>query len=195
MSAKFSNTTADYLEWNQAMNLIRKLYDDGEYQKSLLISIGCFMGLRISDILKLRFNQIIDVDELIITEKKTGKTREIKINHQLKKHISACVNHINPVNYDDYIFISQKGTVFSIQRINIILKEIKTKYSLRIKNFSSHSLRKTMGREIFERAGNNGELALIKLGELFNHSSPAITKRYLGITREEMMDTYDLLGF
>lgn len=195
MSAKFSTTTADYLEWNQAINLVRKLYDDKEYQKSLLISVGIFFGLRISDILSLKYSQILSKDEVVIIEKKTKKTREIKINIQLKKHISACVENINPYNFDDYIFKSQKNTIYSVQRINIILKEIKIKYNLKVKNFSSHSLRKTTGREVFNQSGSNGELALIKLSEIFNHSNPSVTKRYLGITKQEIMDTYDLLSF
>ena len=39
--------------------------------------------------------------------------------------------------------------------------------------------------------GENSELALIKLMELFNHSSVAITKRYLGLRQEEILQTYD----
>ena len=53
MSLKFSNTTADFMQWDEAMNLIRKLSKDRNYKMSLLIAIGCFTGLRISDILAL----------------------------------------------------------------------------------------------------------------------------------------------
>ena len=49
MSLKYSNTTADFLLWDEAMNLIRKLAKDGNYKMSLLIALGCFTGLRISD--------------------------------------------------------------------------------------------------------------------------------------------------
>jgi integrase len=93
------------------------------------------------------------------------------------------------------ILISQKGTVFSIQRINVILKEIKAKYRLKIKNFSCHSLRKTFGRQIYNMNSENSELALVKLMELFNHSSVAIAKRYLGLRQEDILETYDMLSF
>ena len=53
MSLKYSSTTADYLQWSEAMNLIRKLARDSNYKMSLLIALGCFTGLRISDILAL----------------------------------------------------------------------------------------------------------------------------------------------
>ena len=195
MSAKFSKTTSDYLEWNQAMNLIRNLYNDGNYKMSLLISIGAFWGLRISDILSLKWEQVLNKDEFSIIETKTKKSRDIKINPQLKKHITECYYKINPRTGGEYIFISQKGSVYSIQRINVILKDLKSKYNLKIKNFSSHSLRKCFGREIFTRSAENAELAIVKLSQLFNHSNPAITRRYLGISREELLDTYDILNF
>ena len=195
MGMKYSTTTADYMEWEIAMNLIRKLAKDGNYKMSLLIAIGCFTGLRISDILSLRWNQILNTDEFSIIEKKTGKKRIIRLNPQLQEHIQECYEHIKPIGEKAPILVSQKGTVFSIQRINVILKEIKKKYRLKIKNFSCHSLRKTFGRQVYNMNGENSELALVKLMELFNHSSVAITKRYLGLRQEEILQTYDCLTF
>lgn len=88
------------------------------------------------------------------------------------------------------------GGVISIQRINIVLKEIKSKYGLiGVKHFSTHSFRKTFGRKVVEMAGENSEMALIKLAELFNHSNTAITRRYLGLRREELEEVYDSLSF
>lgn len=195
MSLKYSNTTADFLQWDEAMNLTRKLAKDGNYKMSLLIALGCFTGLRISDILSLRWNQILDTDEFTIIEHKTKKKRTIRVNLQLKKHIKDCYEHIQPVGINAPILISQKGTVFSIQRINGVLKEIKKKYRLQIGNFSCHSLRKTFGRQVYNMNSDSSELALVKLMELFNHSSVSITKRYLGLRQEELLNTYDCLSF
>jgi len=195
MSLKYSNTTADFLQWDEAMNLIRKLAKDGNYKMSLLIALGCFTGLRISDILSLRWNQILDTEEFTIIEHKTKKKRTIRVNLQLKKHIRDCYEHIEPVGINAPILISQKGTVFSVQRINEVLKEIKRKYRLQIGNFSCHSLRKTFGRQVYNMNSDSSELALVKLMELFNHSSVSITKRYLGLRQEELLNTYDCLSF
>lgn len=195
MSLKYSQTTSDYLQWGEAINLIRSLSKDRDYKISLLIAIGCFWGLRISDILSLRWNQILNVDEFSIIEHKTGKQRTIRINQQLKRHITNCYKQINPIGINAPILVSQKGTVYTIQRINIILKEIKAKYKLSVKNFSCHSLRKTFGRQVYNQNSDNAELALVKLMELFNHSNVAITKRYLGLRQEELLNTYDCLSF
>lgn len=194
MSKKFSSTTADYLEWDQMLNLIHKLYKDEKYKMSLLIALGCFWGLRISDLIALKWEQILNVDEITIIEKKTGKKRTITINPQLKKLIIDCHLKINPIGFR-HVFVSQKKGVFTTQRINVILKEIKATYKLNIRNFSSHSLRKTFGRQVFNMSGENSEMALIKLMEIFNHSNMGITKRYLGLKEEEIREAYDLLKF
>ena len=195
MSLKYSTTTADYLAWSDAMNLIRKLAKDNNYKISLLIALGCFTGLRISDILSLRWRQILGTSEFTITEKKTGKQRTIRLNPQLRQHIKDCYEHIKPLGINSPILTSQKGTVFTVQRINVILKEVKKKYRLHIGNFSCHSLRKTFGRQVYNMNSENSEWALVKLMELFNHSSVAITKRYLGLRQEELLNTYDCLSF
>ena len=195
MSLKYSTTTADYLVWSDAMNLIRKLAKDGNYKMSLLVAIGCFTGLRISDILSLRWKQILGVSDFTIIEKKTGKRRTIRLNPELQRHIVDCYNHIQPIGIESPILVSQKGTVFSVQRINAILKDLKKKYRLKINHFSCHSLRKTFGRQVYNMNSESAELALVKLMELFNHSSVAITKRYLGLRQEEILETYDCLTF
>lgn len=84
---------------------------------------------------------ILNIDILTIIEKKTKKQRTIKINNQLKKHIESCYKEINPQSINDYIFISQKGSVYSVQRINVVFKELRVKYNIKIKNFSTHSMR------------------------------------------------------
>ena len=195
MSLKYSTTTADYLVWSDAMNLIRKLAKDGNYKISLLMALGCFTGLRISDILALRWKQILHVEEFTIIEKKTGKKRTLRLNPQLQQHVAECYEHIQPLGINAPILVSQKGTIFTVQRINVILKEVKRKYRLKVKNFSCHSLRKTFGRQVYNMNSDNSELALVKLMELFNHSSLAITKRYLGLRQEEILQTYDCLSF
>ncbi len=194
MSKKFSSTKADYLEWDQMLNLVHKLYKVEKYKMSLFIALGSFWGLRVSDLTAFKWEQILNVDEITIIEGKTKKKRVISISPQLKQHIIDCHHRINPVGFQ-FVFVSQKKVVYTTQRLNILLKEIKATYKLNIKNFSCHSLRKTFGRQVFNMSGENSEMALIKLMEIFNHSNMGITKRYLGLKDEEIKETYDLLKF
>lgn len=195
MSVLNSHTTADYLEWNVMLNLIRKLYRDGDYRMSLFIGCGCFFGLRVSDLRKLTWSMLLEDDKFVLNEQKTGKRRIVKINSDFQKHIQQCYDALQITNMDEACFLSRKNMVMSTQRINVRLKEIKKKYNIKIDNFSCHSLRKAFGRKIFESSGENAQMALVKLSELFNHSSVAITKIYLGLREKELLETYDLLDF
>ena len=195
MSQKHSYTTADYLPWNTMLNLTHKLFKDGRYRMSLLVACGSFFGLRISDLLTLTWEQVLS-DTFTINEKKTQKHREIKVNAGIKEHIKECYKALNIKDLHEKCFLNRYGDVISIQRINVVLKEIKVKYMLKdIQHFSTHSFRKTFGRQVVEMAGENCEMALIKLAELFNHSSTSITRRYLGIRRQELSEVYDTLAF
>lgn len=196
MSLKGSSTRADYIEWNTAVNLVHRLYRDGDYRMSLLIGCGIFFGLRISDLLQLSWSMLLDGDSFTITERKTGKLRTVRVNRDFQKHIRACHKAMKVTNNASKCFVNAAGVPLSVQRVNVLLKQIKAKYGLKtVRNISSHSLRKTFGRKVFESAGENANMALVRLSELFNHSNVAITKIYLGIRQEELLETYDLLDF
>ena len=187
--------TSDYMEWDVMLSLIRKLYRDGYYRMSLLIGCGCFFGLRISDILTLTWSMLLNDDKFTLNEKKTNKRRVVKINADFQQHIKQCHDALHIKNDNEKCFLSQKKVVYSTQRINILFKEIKKKYNLKIEHFSTHSMRKTFGRKVFESAGENANMALMRLSELFNNSNVGITKIYLGIREKELLETYDLLDF
>lgn len=195
MSLKGTRTTADYIEWNTMLSLIRKLYRDGDYIMSLFIGCGSFFGLRVSDLRRLTWSMLLDADRFVITEQKTGKRRVVKVNADFRNHIEMCRIALEVENMNARCFMSARGNVLCTQRLNIRLKEIKTKYNIKVDNFSCHSLRKAFGRRVFEQSGENAQLALVKLSELFNHSSVAITKIYLGLHEKELLEAYDLLDF
>lgn len=195
MSLPNSHTTADYIEWNTMLGLIKQLYSDGNYRMSLLVGCGCFFGLRISDLRKLTWEQLLSSDRFVLYEQKTGKRRVVKINEGFQKHILNCYRAMGKPEMNSPCFRTRLDTVVSIQLINRQLKEIKQKYGLQIENISSHSFRKTFGRRVVDQAGEQSEMALIKLSEIFNHSSPMITRRYLGLRAEELEKVYDGLSF
>jgi integrase len=192
MSLKGQRTTTSSLNWDQFRSLISKLERDGEYKYCLLIAIGVFTGLRISDLLQLRFGQFENSDILTVQEKKTGKTRRIKINTDLRAIIERVKKKMEPKDPYQFIFLNRYGSK-PIDRswINVTLKRIFKKYGIETEgNISSHMFRKTLGNRVLKLNNYSGE-SVILLMELFSHSSPAITKKYLGIREREIMDVYD----
>ena len=194
MSKKGTITTTSYMEWNDFVSLITRLEKDEDYKFSLLISIGVFTGLRISDLLTLKYSDLLGNDVLRITEKKTKKVRSIKINKDLKDIIERIVSKMKVSELNTLIFLNRFGTK-SIDKsyVNVRLKEIFSRYRIKVGgNVSTHTFRKTLGRRVME-VNNYSNESLVLLMELFGHSSMSITKRYLGIREQEIHDVYDSL--
>jgi len=194
MSLKYSRTTTSALDWEDFKSLIAKLERDENFKYCLLIAIGVFTGLRISDLLQLRFSQFDKTDILTIIEKKTQKTRRIKINKDLKSIIERVKVKIGVKDPDQFIFLNRYGTKpIDKSWVNVQLKSIFKKYGIIVEgNVSSHLFRKTLGNRVL-RLNNYSEESVILLMTLFNHGSPSTTKRYLGIREREVMDVYDSL--
>lgn len=194
MSLKNQKTTTSSMDWDDFRSLVHKLERDGEYKYCLLFAIGVFSGLHIGDLLQLRFSQFDDKKMLDIQEKKTKKTRRIKINQNLNEIVNRVKTKMNVTNPDQYIFLNRYGTKPIDQSwVNVNLKRICKKYNVKVEgNVSSHMFRKTLGNKVL-RMNNYSNEAVILLMELFSHSSPAMTRKYLGIREQEIYDVYDSL--
>lgn len=186
---------ADAMDWNEAMVLIDKMYGDEMFRDSLLVASGCFLGVRVSDLLQLRWTNLLS-DEFVIQEQKTGKMRTLRVSSSLQKHAKRCRKELGNPPEDAYVFVNKQGEPLTRQAVDLILKAAKQKYRITsAKVFSSHSLRKTFGRRVWlqECAQGRGDQALLLLCDVFGHTSIAITKRYLGIRRDEILSVYDTL--
>ena len=196
--ARQGHGAADALDWKEAMSLIESLREDGRWRDSLLVGSGCFLGLRISDLLELRWTDLLGKDRLELTEKKTGKLRRVKINPVYRDLIRECREQCFVESDGEYVFRNPDdgGRHISRQRADQILKECKERYHLTsAATFSTHSLRKTFGRRVWLRQceKGKGDQALLLLCDVFGHSSISITKRYLGIRQDEILSVYDNL--
>lgn len=131
---------------------------------------GCFFGLRISDLKTLRWEQILEGNSFELLEKKTGKRRIVRINAGFQKHIKDCYKKLKSPDMNQFVFLSREHQVYSTQRINVIFKEVKKRYGIKINHFSTHSLRKTFGRKVVDSAGNDSEMGLRQeeIGEVYD---------------------------
>ena len=138
------------MDWNTFKSLIGKLERDGEYKFCLLITIGVFTGLRISDLLQLKFSQFENSDILTIQEHKTKKTRRIKINRDLSEIVNRVKDKMVVTDSDQYIFINRYGSKpIDKSYVNVKLKEIVKRYDVVVEgNVSSHLFRKTLGNRV-----------------------------------------------
>ncbi len=184
------NKTSDYIDYDKALNKgLSLLGDKKKCRIGFYIIFSINTGLRISDVLNIRHKDLAE-DKIVLVEKKTKKLREITLNAVVKKSYTKLVSMLNDSNArfrdDDFVFISQKGTVYKTQSINDVLKTIFNTKKLQV---SSHSLRKSFARRVYQNL-NESENALVLLSDIFSHSSIAITRRYLGIRQETISNVY-----
>lgn len=143
----------------------------------VLFNFGIYSGLRISDILPLKVRDVKSADFIIITEKKTRKTKRLKINDELKNIIKKYI--IGKRDYE-YLFPRSKGKAVPItrQRVWQILNEAAKEFEYK-ERIGCHTLRKTFGYWIYKETNDAATLQ-----DIFNQSSINVTKRYIGVNQD-----------
>lgn len=191
MGLKGVLTTADYLPIEEYNRLISSLRKDENYMWELYCRLSFYSGLRASDVLHLKWIDILDKQRADIKEIKTGKVRSIKLNNDKKETISKLYSLLGEPDINEYIFANTKTKApYNIRTVNRALQEFKFDYRLKIDNFTTHSLRKTFGRYIYESNGRSPH-ALVLLSKTFKHANVEDTLRYIGITQNEIDTIYD----
>lgn len=186
------NTTTSALAWNQTLGLCLQLKKDGLYREYLLFLLGCHFGLRVSDLLSLTWRNVLRQEKVFVKEGKTGKQRVINVHVRVQEALVTCVPLISKDpnwSLDRPIFANRWGKQISVSYVNKRIKWVLVRYRIKTQNASSHTLRKTFGRRLWEQNGESDK-ALVFLSEIFGHSNTAITRRYLGITQEDIADAY-----
>lgn len=164
------------------------------YRDYCLFTVGINIGLRISDLSKLRWDQVFDkkgrFNEYIdIYEQKTGKFKRFKLNQSARDAISLYLENIDPDMKREYLFNtrSNKDGYMSRKTAERILRR-EAEY-VGLQNIGTHSLRKTFGYHLRKKG-----VHISVIMRMFNHSSEAITLRYLGLLQDDMDDAMDDLN-
>ena len=190
MSLKGQITTADPLEFKDFIRLLSGLHEDGNYLWELYCCISFCTACRVSDVRSMTWKDVLERETLYKTEQKTGKTRQIPFNENIKQRIMSLYKLLgSPDKRLPVICNPKTGKPYTPQYINDTLKYLRVKYRLPIKRFSSHTFRKTFGRYVYDSMGRTTE-ALIILSMILKHSSPQVTMVYLGIRQEEIAGVY-----
>lgn len=142
----------------------------------IMFMTGIYSGLRISDILPLKVKDIKNRDYVLIREKKTKKQKKFIINPILKKEIKI---YCSDKDLNDYLIKSREGCNKPITREMAykILRDAGEYFGM--PNLGTHTMRKTFG---YHHYMQYKDVALLQ--KIFNHSSPAITLKYIGIEQE-----------
>lgn len=167
---------------------IKKLLAD-QPRNLAIFTLGINTNLRASDILKLTIGHVRHLkagDHFSITEKKTGKSKNITINQSVFNALQPLLAALKDSADSEPLFQSRKGDkALSVPSLNGLVKEWCKAINLK-GNYGSHTLRKTFG--YMHRTVNKTDLPTLMT--MFNHSSQKQTLDYLCIQPEEIKNAY-----
>ena len=144
----------------------------------VMFEIGIYSGLRVSDILPLRREDVWHKTHIKIREKKTGKYKSFAIHPELMKILDDYCRRMRP---GEFIVPSNpklpREKPVTTKRAYQVLRRAGEENGM--PGLGTHSMRKTFGYHYYKRFQDVAELMTI-----FNHSSPSITLRYIGIEQD-----------
>ena len=161
----------------------------GHLRNYVLIILGVCTALRISDLLRLCWDDVYDFKNrrvrasIDIVEKKTRKAKTIALN---KAAVSALAMLAARSARQGCFLIENPNTMKSISRIQAYRIIRAAAEALRLQGrVSCHSLRKTFGYHAWKSGASPAVIM-----EIYNHSSLATTQRYLGVTQDDKNKVY-----
>lgn len=156
----------------------------------IMFAVGINLGLRISDYLTkdVAFFRTACIRGYVeLKQRKTKKLARVYISPKLKEVIEQ---FIDDKNDEEFMFTSRVGSgskCITRQRAYDIINGAAKDVNITDK-IGCHSMRKTFGYWHYHKNRN-----IRQLMEIFNHSSEDITKRYIGITHEEMKKSMEFM--
>lgn len=175
-------TTVEPIRNKKDLQKVETVLAKQNMRNLLFFTIGTNCGLRISDILALNVNDVRGKTHIQIIEKKTGKFKKLPINKKLKPMLEAYTKDLKD---DEPLF----KTIFKnrLERVAAyyIIRNACKEAGLE-ERVGTHTMRKTFGYHHYRQFK---DVALLQ--KIFNHSSPQITMRYIGIEQDQIDESYN----
>lgn len=166
----------------------RMLMLESDPRNALLFTMGINSALRSSDLRNLKVSDVLDdkgeIKQYIYTRvKKTGREIKITINKAIRDAIKYYLSRAKVFNPEQFLFKSKRSDkpIDNVALFYLIKKWTKA-VGLVNERYSAHSLRKTWGFQARKYHGASIEMISEKLG----HRSTKVTRRYIGISQEEV---------
>lgn len=174
-------TTVEPIRNLDDLKKVEKILAKKSKRDLLFFTIGTNCGLRISDILALNVGDVRGKNYIQIIEKKTGKFKKFPINAKLKPMLEEFTKGRKS---DEPLFMTIfKNRLFRVAAYNII-KDACQKAHIEA-HIGTHTLRKTFGYHHYKKFKD-----VAMLQKIFNHSSPSVTLRYIGIEQDQIDESY-----
>ena len=175
------NTVEPIRSKNDIKRIMQFFDDKGWHKYTVIFYLGIKSGLRISDVLGFKVQDVRNKTKVALREQKTGKTKFFPVDEKLQDMLNDwCKDKPD----EAWLFEGRKDK--KLDRSQVYRRINDACLALKIDaNVGTHTLRKTFGYHHFRQFNN-----ITLLQQIFNHTSPDVTKRYIGITQDEIDTTY-----
>ncbi|MDR2570187.1 MAG: tyrosine-type recombinase/integrase [Oscillospiraceae bacterium] len=182
-------TTEPIRNKHQIRELASYYLKKGQLRNQVLIILGVHTALRISDLLRLTWDDVYDFENncvrvrINIVEKKTRKEKSIILN---KSAVNALLIFAKQSARKGHFLIENTRTMRAISRIQAyrLIRAAAEALGF-MSRVSCHSLRKTFGYHAWKSG-----VSPVVIMEIYNHSSLNVTRRYLGVTQDDKDAVY-----
>ena len=159
-------------------------------RNAMVFKFGINTILRVSDIITIKVSDVMDEsgsirDYVQLQEQKTSKYRKIRINAELERSLIEYIDDWK-LQLDDWLFPSFRSPEKHIDRVTTWKFLKKASEEAQIENFGTHSMRKTLAYHIYSQTKN---ISLVM--KMLNHTNPAVTMRYIGISQDMIDRAYE----
>lgn len=166
----------------QDIQLMKAVLKGRSSRDFVLFVLGINTGLKISTLLSLKVNQLVEesgaIQSFLLIE-----GQKIYINDQVKAALSFHLEQTEPP-LDSYLFKSPKSDApITRQQAYRVINEAARKVGI-ADQIGTHTLRKTFGYHAYLKG-----VAISLIQERFHHASPSETFRYIGMDeRDQKID-------
>ncbi len=160
-----------------------------DYRNKAILELLYATGIRISELVNLKINNIDFKEDLVRVMGKGSKERIIPITDEAKKHLEEYIYKYRPIILKDknteFIFINRYGKSLSRQSIFKFIKLECLKKGIK-KDISPHIIRHTFATHLLQ---NGADLRIIQ--ELLGHSDITTTQIYAHLVNEQLKKDYE----
>jgi integrase/recombinase XerD len=145
-------------------------------------------GLRVSELVNLKISDLFFKESLIKVTGKGNKERFVPISKLSQKYINNYLNEIRQnhkikKNFEDTLFLNERGTNLSRNMIFIIVNKLKKQSNIN-KKIGPHTLRHSFATHLIENGAD-----LITIQKMMGHESITTTERYLHVNKKHLVDS------
>ena len=186
---KLTRKLPEVLEHNEIESMLETvdMSRPSAQRNRAIIEVMYSCGLRVSELIGLKINDIDYLEQLVLVTGKGNKQRLIPIGSEALKHTQLYLNHIRNQQAESksgagILFLNNRGGALSRVYVFKLIKRLAAEAGIR-KNVSPHTLRHSFATSLVEAGAD-----LRAVQQMLGHKSITTTEIYTHLDRTYLKD-------